>query len=93
MSSPNFLIDTSSVPANVDPFLGQQRNKIIERGRQHPGKHEFILGALAALYWDHQHSASDETRFYLRDAQTEYALEAGIDSDRAHEIWHAGQED
>jgi len=93
MSNPNFVSDTTTVPEGVDPFLGRQRNMIIERGRQHPDKREFILGALASLYWDHQEVASDETRFHLADARIEYAIEAGIDEKRAHEIWHAGQED
>jgi hypothetical protein len=93
MDSPNFLIDTVTVPTDVDPFLGQRRNRIIERGRQLPERREFILGALASLYWDHEEVVSDETRLYLVDALTDYAIEADIDTNRAYEIWHAVRED
>jgi len=93
MSNSNFITDTSSVPEGVDLVLGQQRNLIIERGRSMPHEAERALGELAALYWDHSDTASDETRFFLADARIDYAIEAGIDSARASEIWQSGRKD
>ena len=93
MSNPNYLIDTSEVPEGVEPHLAHNRNLIIERYRQGSTSAEVALHALSSLYWYHQDTASDETRFYLTDVASEFPLEAGMDQDEAFTIWQNGRPD
>lgn len=91
--APNDIIDTYTVPEDVDPVIAQERNQLIEDWRAGDAEDQIVLAGIARLYWANQDTASDQTRHWLVDTKIDFAVEAGIDSDTAFDIWEKVQEE
>jgi hypothetical protein len=93
MVTPEFLVDTVEIPDGVDQEIAERRNALVEQWRTGEIDADTALGGVAKIYWENMTTASEDTRFWLVDTLSHFAIDANMEARHAHDIWTKQQDE